>query len=174
MNRKSQCPRIFNSITNKIRSSCLNYSIQETPFSLYFTVRKSTIKSSQFSSSRSNISFEEPEQDDQDLKTKHDGLEKENNALKNRLEEAFIKNEKQSKHIDVLEQKVQTLQVKIATAETETRVDKEEAIAAATKSLQVKHEKICADLKITKTDNQNLRKELDIKSVAIQTDTRAA
>ena len=82
------------------------------------------IKSSQSSLSRSNISIEEPEQVDKHLKTKHDRLEKENNALKNSLEEAFIKNENQSKHINALEQKIQTLQVKVATAETEARVEK--------------------------------------------------
>ena len=56
--------------------------------------------------------------------------------------------------------------MKLAKTEFETRVDKEEANAEATKSLQVIHEKNCADLNIVKADNNNLKKELDIKSVA--------
>ena len=49
--------------------------------------------------------------------------------------------------------KIQLLQVKLAKTEFKTRVDKEEANAEATKSLQVIHEKNCADLKIVKADN---------------------
>ena len=64
--------------------------------------------------------------------------------------------------------------MKLAKAGTETRVAKEEAIAEATRSLQVKHEQICADLKIVKANNHNLNKELDIKRVAIQTATKEA
>ena len=55
--------------------------------------------------------------------------------------------------------------MKLAKAGTETRVAKEEAIAEATRSLQVKHEKNCADLKIVNSNNHNLDKELNIKRV---------
>ena len=64
--------------------------------------------------------------------------------------------------------------MKLAKTESETRVDKEEANAEETKSLQVIHEKNCADLKIVKADNNNLKKELDIKSVSIKTSTKDA
>ena len=157
------------SITNQVRSSSLNFSIQETPFSLYLTVRKSISKSSQIASPRSNSPSEEPEKVVKDLKTKSDSLEKENNELKASLEETLIVSEEQSKYHEGLESKIQILHEKLAKAEAQAnRVTKDEVNTEAIRSLQVKHEKICSDLKITKAENNNLKKDLDIKSVAIK------
>lgn len=140
---KDKIHSICISITNQIRSSSLNYSIQETQFSLYFTVRKSLSKSPQVSPSRSNIPCEELESVGHDLKTQCDSLQKENSALKNSLEEAFIESQNRSKHSEVLEKKTQSLQLKLAKIESETVGAREEATADATKALQGKHENLC-------------------------------
>ena len=41
-----------NNIMKSVRNSCLNFSLQETPFSLYLTVRKSKLKHLQASVSK--------------------------------------------------------------------------------------------------------------------------
>ena len=120
---KNSCEIVMNSL----RDSSLNFSLQETPFSLYIIIRKS------FSRSRTSI----PEQDLSNHKEEHIDLE----ALRARLKseenlniemknnyEAAIEESAQSYHrIDDLEKQVDRLRYSLDKADVKT-LEKDEVI----------------------------------------------
>ena len=97
-------------ILSSVRQSSLNYTLQETPFSLYITVRKS------FSKLKSDIeSLDEPEENEKNnLEVKLKAIEEENSLLHQNLKK--LENEvKYLKHanataIDAMKQENDTQQ----------------------------------------------------------------
>ena len=92
----------FDQIISSVRSSNLNYTYQETPFSLYMTVRKTQVKFSHTASS--NPSSSSPVITQHDIET----LTKENVFLKNSLLELESKLNASKEKTKVLEEKVAT------------------------------------------------------------------
>ena len=109
---KSSCDFVISSV----RNSFLNYSIQETPFSLYLTIRKSFAKSSANSDqirscSVQNVLLEHTEVET--LTNKLKAAQESNMILQNSYEEAVNDSEKCYERINELESKVEGLKEKI-------------------------------------------------------------
>ena len=103
-------------VISSVRNSFLNYSIKETPFSLYFTLRKSFAKPSSnlehiFSHSVQNGGLEQPEVEALTIKLK--AAEESNMILKNDYEVAVNDCERCYKRISELESRVEDLKEEI-------------------------------------------------------------
>ena len=94
----------LNQIIDCVRSSNLNFAYQETPFSLYLTIRKTNIKNHQANSSQ-------PIQ----VKSQKDveALEKENSVLKNTVRELKDKLNTSEDNTIVLEEKVAVAEAEV-------------------------------------------------------------
>ena len=174
-NIKSSC----DSIINNIRSSPLNYSLQETPFSLYLSIRKSIRKPSgifipEFENPElleNELEQETCKQEIERLSSKCEALEKACEALKNNYEDAVNDSEKKYKYIIDLEAIVKTLHEKVGeekAASEDTLTKEAKAAKEVNRLLQIKHEKICSDNRILKKESEDLKKEIDIKNVALK------
>ena len=170
------------SVLDTIRSSNLNYSIQETPYSIFLTLRKSLIKSPNLPVPGVRSSTQQLVQDttlvsnlqeeNLSLKRRCQFLENSNEVLKNNLEEAIIDSEITRKTIHDLEDEHETMNKKLDKTEKEV----ENAIARKIKpvieekrSLQSKHEKICAEYKALRVEKEELCKEISHFKVALKT-----
>jgi DNA repair exonuclease SbcCD ATPase subunit len=111
LNLENSCDQIVKSV----RNSCLNFSIQETPYSLYLTIRKSFTKAPQDSSN--------------DLKNESENIiNQEIETLKARLSEAEKRNQRlQSEHEEVVNDS-EVCYKKIESLETRVLNDKEEIV----------------------------------------------
>ena len=167
-------------ILSTIRSSNLNYSIQETPYSIFLTLRKSHTKSKNISTeSQSSLEQFAPEtteilniqkEKDSLLKRCH-FLENVNQDLKSNLEEATAQNELNLKTIGDLETIVETLHTKIDSTEKEvdhTIARKLKAVDDERRFLQNKHEKICVENRKCKNENEELNKEINSLKVSLK------
>lgn len=94
-------------IMNTVRSLPLNYNIVETPYSIYLTLRKSILKSTQ--------SLEMPKVVNQDDKVRK--LEEANANLSGNLEEAVIECEENAKTISELKETAKNLLDKLDKSE---------------------------------------------------------
>ena len=110
------------SILDSVRSSPLNYSVQETAFSLYVTIRKSTRKNFKMSSSQQNYPCENISQNANELdflKSRCQLVENRNEALKSQLEEAVVEVEEKQNYIEHLETKLNAEEKELEKAEEE-------------------------------------------------------
>ena len=101
-----------------IRSSPLNYSVQETAFSLYVTVRKSTRKN--FSSTQQNYILENISENKDELHLLQSRCQlvlNENEALKSQLEEAVVEVEEKENSVKSLRTKLNARAKELETAE---------------------------------------------------------
>ena len=106
-----------NMILNSVRNSCLNFSIQETPFSLYLTVRKSMARNKSLQDDESNeqtldvknLSETILKEEIKTLKIKLNEAEDFNLRLQHECEEAVNESEKCNKEMKMLETKVFSL-----------------------------------------------------------------
>ena len=98
----------YSFIVDTVRSSSLNFSIQETPYSLYFTIRKSFVQRPVSSAQMILNSMRETQVncDVEALKV----LEDSNNILRNDYEEAIKAREVSHKSVKDLESKVEMLE----------------------------------------------------------------
>ena len=160
-------------IINGIRLSRLNFSLQETPFSLYITIRKSyhTIKNAQSSPSyqipeESFVTNKQtaPNEDYLQLQSRCKFLEQANENLKQLFDEAVNENEVSHTTISDLNKQIEHFE------ESNDRImaAKVASFAEEKRSLQIKHEKTCAENKSLKNDNENLKKDLNQSSVALK------
>ena len=87
---QNSCNSIIN--TNSIRLSDLNYSFQETPFSIYLTIRKSIVRSkvASLDLSTSQQVFDKSESEGSLLKSRCQYLEEANATLKYNYEQTTI------------------------------------------------------------------------------------
>ena len=166
-------------ILSNIRSSKLNYSIQETPYSIYLTIRKSIRKSPTFSNPEIQ-SFSPPgtisavlelKKENELLLNKCQFLERSNQELKNSFEEATNENETNLETIHNLEDKIEILNNKLVTAEKEVDFTVGRKIKAVTdekRLLQTKHEKICTENKTLKKEKEDFCKEISTLKVSLK------
>ena len=143
-------------IINSIRSSCLNFSFQETPYSMYITVRKSFL---QFPKSEAKVSPEVlfsptirvvPEHHQDSLQVKITKLETAHQRLRQNFEDSVLELEAATNDNKNLEEKIETLHTKLSEAEknVDTIVrNKTQTITSEKKGLQVKHEKVSRETK---------------------------
>ena len=141
---------VLNGIVKGIQDSKLNFTMNLTPFSAYITIRSSFIKNyvpvfdQQTQQNRDQLKAKELENKNKILTLKVKSLEKENVTLKEGFENlAGSKN----------------------TSET-INSEASAAVKEEKRLLQVKHEKICAEIKLIKNEKEDLVKKCNALSVA--------
>ena len=155
------------SIMSSIRSSPLNYSVQETAYSLYVTIRKSTRKTVNIlSTSAQNQLFETNLDRENELKAlqsrcKH--LENKTVALKNDLEGAVIEIEEKQNYIECLEAKLDVGQTKL-----EAAVKSLKEVDGTNRHLNVNVEKMFDENKGLKSQSNDLENEIKALKIALK------
>ena len=158
------------SLLNSVRASGLNFCLNETPFSIYLTVRKSFIQSKSPNSLpealQKNVEISQTKFED--LLRSHENLEKVNLRMKNDFadvlddcdeKEKVIKGLKtncgeKADRIKILESQIIELEQVNKSMET-----KSEKISKENKSLKQEISESNSELKITKKEVKNLEKE---------------
>ena len=154
------------SLLSSVKSSNLNFSLIETPFSVTLTIRKSFVKDKN-GFVRKSIFGGISQQNCHVLDEKQ--LLK-NSALRD-LHEAELAIKAKDDQIAEFEATVKHLKNKLEVSRTETDnfVDaKVKVIKDEKRSLQIKHEKMCSETKTVKQENENLKKELNSLNVALK------
>ena len=150
-------------IIDGVRSSNLNFSLQETPFSLYVTIRKSYYNTRNYSN-RHNQS--EPLLDSSKeidaLKAKYKLLEEALESLKEKYEDEINENETNQKTISALKNQVEVLHSK----NDKIVAEKVKSFSVEKRNLQLKHEKTCAENKTLKNEIEDLKRETNNLKVA--------
>ena len=145
-------------IISAVKSSSLNFGIQETPFSIYISVRKSYNKSSNpnLKSKQQNGAFYDVKSELDYLQTKIKHLENSNEILQRNYEETLNEAESITNQNCNLQNQLEILGDRLAESEEkiEATVDyKVKAIAFEKRALQTKHEKLAAELKDKRNEN---------------------
>ena len=130
MSRNISLQTSCNSILDTIRSSCLNYNLQETPFSMYITVRKTGVKYKDLNIHSVPVKSEKASVDD--VKK----IEKVYHALKDDHEDALKELEAKYEHIKQLENIIDNYGEKLS--KFEFIEEKFEKITAEKRSLEHK------------------------------------
>ena len=146
-----------NIIITTVRSLPLNFSITETPFSMYLTVRKSLVKNAH------GLETLNLEQKDDRVQL----LKESNQNLKDNLEEAVIECEENTEYISELEEKNKVLLDKLELSEK--KIIELEKINAL-KEVEVEPTKARNNLLVTenkalKADVKDLSKELNLSKL---------
>ena len=163
-------------VLEKVRETKLNYAIEETPFTVYITLRKSLNKSFQFSYKPLQIlpqtNLVKAENDEiQSLRSKLKQAEKANLNLKDSLEEAVLENEEHFHRIKYLEDQVkkESDNKKKMNVEAEANQEKKlNLLSDAKRVLEIKHEKVCAANKSLKQEKEDLAKDVNKLKVALK------
>ena len=151
-----------NLVISSVRDSSLNFSIQETPFSLYLTIRKSFIKSKeaypyQNVSNQNNVHEVKIKTEEENLEKKVKQLEKINLTLQNDFEDAISDCESAYKRISDLES---SLKEKIA-SENEEQEKKVEELKQEKSNLDDNLEATTKKLKTLQNVLKNKEREVD-------------
>ena len=160
-------------IINQVRWSCLNFSLQETPFSLYVTIRKSYSKSQSISYAPA-LDQIQPEvlpasatndSNFSSLQSRCKFLEQSNDNLKKEYADAISEIEENHETINNLRKQVELFQ----TQNDEIVGKRIKAFNDEKRSLQLKHEKTCSENKTLKREKDDLEKEINKLSIALKT-----
>ena len=163
-NVKNSCDKVLTSV----RDSSLNFSLQETPFSIYITIRKSFLRCRSDSLDKNPSNYKEEQtsgksQELEDLITKLKSEEKINLALKNNYEEAIEDSAKCYQRIEDLETQVERLRDSLDKARV-TAIDKEGEI----QKLRTDNEELKASIGAAETIGKKTSKLLKLKERQIE------
>ena len=131
-----------------VKNSGLNFSIQETAFSLNIQLKKTFLNQWTKTENVSNSNF--TNQAHQEVVHELHVKEKQIHDLEKALEEERTQTEKASENL------------------AKSSANKVKALNDEKKSIQIKHEKMCVDHKILKADNLELKKDLNALNVALK------
>ena len=144
-----------------IKHSNLNFCAEETPFSLNVTIRK------KFLNRWSSSDVHGVEASDHANSVQDDAqLKEDQKVLLKKLDKARHTAEAQDIKIAGLTNQLRMFKSQIQNAAVETV--KGEAISEEKRQLQIKHEKVCSDVKNLKQENADLRKDLGSTQVALK------
>ena len=150
------------SILNQVRRTNLNFSVQETPFSIYLTVRKTFVKSRSLPDIPPVILLDDVSEH---LQSKHTHLKIEHEKVKESLKESLDKNKTKTSNIAKLEEKIRDLHAEIG-RKADLLNSAETKMIDNNRVLQTKHEKVCAENKNLKYENEDLKKEINNLNIA--------
>ena len=164
--------RSFQSIIDNVRTSGLNFSLQETPFSVYFSIRKS-----QSRASKSPFSLD-PQTLSDHFTTSCQSCSTELESLKSRCqysdecyESLKEKYEGEVNDHEVTRENLTNLKTQMENLHNHTDhlvAEKVKVINDEKRGLQIKHEKTCSDFKILQNENVDLTKEVNQLKVALR------
>ena len=142
----------------------------ETPFSLYLTVRKSLQKSFVIAPPENLVEVSEVAEVSK-LNERVSFLEKANDELKQNYDAEVNNNEAHINQIKSLEVEIRQIKSQQKLVETEIEENVKLKVKATTEEkrvLQIKHEKMCAEIKIVKVENEDLKKNINSSNVALK------
>ena len=149
---------VFDQIVSSARSSNLNFSYQETPYSIYLTIRKTKIKNNiQTSSFQTNGSPENVLPD-------KEAFEKENKFLKNSIDELKLNLNSSYDNTKILEEKVATAEAEAKKFFEEMKKWKEAAAKKDDEIKCLKNEVKNNNAAIFKVENEKTELQKNIKS----------
>ena len=166
-------------ILSHVRSSCLNFAIQETPFSVYLTLRKSfsqvqrryptsdnspSLIASSLGPNNLETELKMLKEDFKLLQFQSDQLKKSKDDLSNKIEEEVILSENLKSELIGEREKLQFMHEKFEKLESKVTILKSEK-----KKLDEKHLKTCAEVKHLKSQKEELDKENNKINIAIKT-----
>ena len=169
-------------ILSHVRSSCLNFAIQETPFSVYLTLRKSfsqvqrryptsdnspSLIASPLGPNNLETELKMLKEDFKLLKFHSDQLKKSKDDLSNKIKEEVILSENLKSQLTGEREKLQFMHEKFEELESKVTILKSEK-----KKLDEKHLKTCAEVKHLKSQKEDLEKENNKINIAIKTDKK--
>ena len=171
------------SILKTIRSSPLNFALQETPFSILITIRKSLRKSLYSDNFESSPTVPAPQQDS--IQTSLHKLREENNALlyrcqnfekgylqlKTEFEDNVLEIETKNESIETLESRIEILHDKLEAKQNELALTNSKlfTVNEEERVLKKKHETVCNEKKNLKSDNEDLKREVNHLKVTLKT-----
>ena len=167
-------------ILNHVRSSCLNFAVQETPFSVYLTLRKSFSRSPRIFSTSDQTSsliassplgtdileteLETLRKEFKLLKLKNDNLERSNDELSRQVEEEVILSGHLKSELTMKTENLQVMHEKFENLESKFKHSKSE-----NKKLDENYLKSCGAVKSLKSEKDDLKKETNKISIALAT-----
>ena len=156
----------FETVLNHLKSSNLNFHLEQTPFSAVINLKKSFIKDRSGcllrpppSTQTLRIVKSENEFLASELQAKLTTLEPEHVKLKQVYKEALEESDAKTRHIANLEKKVLELGAQLSHGDFKVN-ELENKIKEANRALQIKHEKVCAENKILKSESEDSKKEI--------------
>ena len=158
-------------IISAVRSSCLNFAVQETPFSIYFTIRKSLRKSSNLDLYLNQTKEVVHDSKIEILESKIASLQNTIETISRDYEESVDKAEALVKKNDTLEKQIEVLNENLFDAEHNIDtivVNKVKAINSEKREIQTKHEKISLELKNLKHENSDLVEQIKNIKIALK------
>lgn len=159
-------------IINNVRMSGLNFSLQETPFSVYFTIRKSLSKVTKIpfhmDSRYQPVNPDTSAADLDTLRLKLQNSDEVIDTLKKKYNDKVKEHEITCENLSNLHTHNEYLHDHIDHIVTE----KVKAINEEKRSLQIKHEQICSNFKALKIENSDLVKEVNQLKVALKSSAK--
>jgi hypothetical protein len=168
-------------VLRHVRTSCLNFAIQETPYSVYLTIRKSFSQSPRRHATSDNISsltappqplgpfkyesaLETLQEEFKVLKSQKDDLEKVKDDISMKFEEEVILSEHLKSELATKNEKLQFVHAKFEELENKAAKTKDEY-----KRLGEKHLKTYEEVKSLKLENEELKKENKKTNIGLTT-----
>ena len=136
-----------------LRSSSLIFLLQESPYSAYITIRKRFRKETKLPVVSSFARYSK-EKTLTDLKLSHDYED-----LKNKLEETLFECEELHTRVSDKDKIIETLHSKLSEAEAEIKEKR---------NLAIRNEKLAAENKASRNENEDLMKEKNAANVALK------
>ena len=157
-------------VMDSVRDSSLNYSMRETPFSLYLTIRKTFVKSSSTLDQNSSVSlqnFASTAQDNfteiKDLESKLRAAEESQSRLKNLYEQAVEDSEATHAQVKELEKLLEDVTRKV-NLESVNKMESEMKIKDCfIEKLKVENENVENDLQSAEKNWKELKKLIKMK-----------
>ena len=150
----------FDHIVNSVRDSLLNYSIQETPFSMYLTIRKSFSKAKQFDEVPAFNSIYKHSEELETLRMKLKKSEDSNTDLRNKVEESVIELEENYTKINYLNSVIDSSEEKIDVKVAQKQVEQIQKLKKDNEGLE-------SDLKLSEKNWKDLNKIVKAKDKEI-------
>ena len=167
------------SILKTIRSSPLNFALQETPYSIQITIRKSlrnglNFESSSFSSPQhdsSQTSLHKLQEENSTLFSRCKSFEKDYVQLKAELEDNVLEIETKNEGIRSLESRIEILHDKLEAKEKQLILTNSKLckVIEEERVFKKKHEAVCNEKKNLKSENEDLKSEVNNLKVALKT-----
>ena len=165
----------FELVLQTLRNSHLNFCIQETPFSVFLTIRKSYTKNQMFGPQVATLETSEKIKEleteietlwneTNNLKARNSFLENSNIVIERNFEEEVLNGEHLKSELETVKTKYNTSETILEKTDLSLKNSQNERNLLGTK-----HEKICAEVKILKSEIKDLEKDKNNLSIALKT-----
>ena len=147
-----------------VRDSCLNYSLKETPFSLYLTIRKTFVKISSTFDQNSSVSWRNlTNTETKDLESKLEAAEESNSNLQNLYEEAVEDSETTHAKVKELENLLDNDSRKVKLVSFDKMESEMKSKDCLIEKLKAENDNLENDLQSAEKNWKELKKQIKMK-----------